>query len=76
MLPLHDQFSVGERKSFYNANETVIRSNVENCDANCEKTCGELFIIILIIPNPRPTYENILKTTFFFCIAMYERNNL
>lgn len=47
MLPLHDKLSILQRENVHNANETSVRSDVEDCDANLQKTRG-MFQIFLV----------------------------
>lgn len=39
MLHMFGQFSSGKGKNVHYSNEIITRSNLENCDANCQKTC-------------------------------------
>lgn len=40
MLPLHVKPSGSQRKGIHHSNQTLVRGDVENSDANCQKACG------------------------------------
>lgn len=41
MLPLHDEPRCLQGEDVYNADEAPVRSHLEDCYANRQKTCGE-----------------------------------
>lgn len=48
MLPLSRQFGGGQGEGVYHADETAARGDVENCDANCQETCGKCWMRLLL----------------------------
>lgn len=41
MLPLHDKLGGGEGENVHNTDKIVVRSNMENCHANCQEARGK-----------------------------------
>lgn len=39
MFSLYDQFGSSKRQSVHNTNKAIVRSHMEDCDANCKEIC-------------------------------------
>lgn len=50
MLQLYGESGERQRQGVHNANEITLRGDMEDCDADCQKACGECSLLCVWLP--------------------------